>query len=69
MITVNEMLADEVKWGKQRLLTLNMDNYFLMERLLSHEKPPARKYNKRKKKEDDGQEETTTQRGEIFFHF
>ena len=34
----------------QRLLTLNMDNYFLMERLLSHEKPPARKYNKRKGK-------------------
>ena len=55
LITINEMLNDEVKWGKQRLLTLNMDNYFLMERLLSHEKPPARKYNKRKKKgEEEG---------------
>merc|ERR1712029_679735 len=53
LITVNEMLNDEVKWGKQRLLTLNMDNYFLMERLLSHEKPPARKYNKRKKKGEE----------------
>ena len=65
LISVNEMLADEVKWGKQRLLTLNMDNYFLMERLLSHEKPPARKYNKRKKKGGDGDRQQEPLIGEI----
>ena len=37
----------------QRLLTLNMDNYFLMERLLSHEKPQARKYNKKVQKSSE----------------
>ena len=47
LIKVNEMLQDELKLNKQRLLTINMDKYFLMERLLAYEKPPARKYTKK----------------------
>ena len=44
----NEKLQEELKRKQKKLLKINLDKYFLFERLLSYEKPPPRKYTKHK---------------------
>ncbi|XP_040563565.1 uncharacterized protein [Lepeophtheirus salmonis] len=39
LITANEILQEELKRRQKKLLRVNQDKYFLMERLLHHEKP------------------------------
>ena len=41
-IKENEILTDELRRQQRKLLRLNRDKYFLFERLLTYEKPPAK---------------------------
>merc|ERR1712150_160976 len=48
LVSDNEKLQEELKRKQRKLLKINLDKYFLFERLLSYEKPPPRKYTKHK---------------------
>merc|ERR1712018_220351 len=47
-IKENEILTDELRRHQRKLLRLNRDKYFLFERLLAYEKPPAKQAAKAK---------------------
>ena len=49
LVNQNEKLQEELKRKQKQLLKINLDKYFLFERLLSYEKPPPRKYTKQNK--------------------
>ena len=49
LVNENEKLQEELKRKQKQLLKINLDKYFLFERLLSYEKPPPRKYTKQNK--------------------
>lgn len=49
LVSDNEKLQEELKRKQKQLLKMNLDKYFLFERLLSYEKPPPRKYTKQNK--------------------
>ena len=49
LVSDNEKLQEELKRKQKQLLKINLDKYFLFERLLSYEKPPPRKYTKQNK--------------------
>ena len=49
LVNENEKLQEELKRKQKQLLKVNLDKYFLFERLLSYEKPPPRKYTKQNK--------------------
>jgi hypothetical protein len=49
LVSDNEKLQEELKRKQKQLLKINLDKYFLFERLLSYEKPPPRKYTKQPK--------------------
>ena len=40
VVSDNEYLKSELKFNQKKLLTLEEDKYFLIERLLTHERPP-----------------------------
>ena len=51
LVRDNEKLQEELKRKQKKLLKINLDKYFLFDRLLSYEKPPPRKYVKQKNKQ------------------
>ena len=64
LVRDNEKLQEELKRKQKKLLKINLDKYFLFDRLLSYEKPPPRKYVKQKNKQPaqtDGNNDTVNQ--------
>ena len=59
VVSDNEYLKSELKYNQKKLLTLEEDKYFLIERLLTHEKPPESPEPPSQEQSDSDQEDTS----------
>ena len=60
VVSDNEYLKSELKYNQKKLLTLEEDKYFLIERLLTHEKPPESPEPPSQDHSDSDQEDNTS---------
>ena len=59
VVSDNEYLKSELKYNQKKLLTLEEDKYFLIERLLTHEKPPESPEPPSQEQSDSDQEDAS----------